>query len=63
MSNETLDKLVWVLLYGGIVGVMLGLYVGTAAPVFGWTCKVGGAAAVALGVVAFVVRARRRDDA
>lgn len=60
MTTETLDKLIWVLIYGGLLALCLGLFVlrgGSGAP-FGWTIVSGGALAVLAGAVLVVVRAR-----
>ena len=61
MQPRTLERLAWVLLYGGILLACLGAFVldaGTAAAL-GWTLAGLGAAAVAAGVVAIWLRARR----
>ena len=61
MAATTLEKLVWILIYGGLIAVGLGVAVlrrhGTAA---GALLAAGGLA-VALGVVLIVVRARLRE--
>ncbi len=63
MRNETLDKLVWVLIYGGLLAVGLGVaLLQQPNEALGWTLVVGGGLVAAVGVVLIGVRARRGDD-
>jgi O-antigen/teichoic acid export membrane protein len=63
MRNATLEKLAWVLIYGGLLALCLGIFVlreGAATP--GWALVVGGGGVVVLGVGAVWWRARRPAD-
>ena len=62
MPNATLDKLIWVLIYGGLLTLGLGLFVMGGDAGFGWTLIVLGGLTAALGAVLIVVRARRGPD-
>lgn len=53
-----LDRLAWILIYGGIIAVILGLATGDVHLVAGWSLGVLGGAAAAGGVVLILVRAR-----
>ncbi len=59
MSNDALDKLIWVLIYGGLLALCLGLFVLRTAPGPGWGLVLGGGAVAAVGAALVVVRARR----
>ena len=61
MSNAALQKLIWVLIYGGLLGVVLGLSIQKADDALGWSIVVGGALSAAVGVVLLFVRSRRKD--
>ena len=62
MQNATLDKLIWVLIYGGLLMLGLGLFVMRGDAGFGWTLVLLGAAVAVLGAVLIVVRSRRGPD-
>ena len=61
MSNAALQKLIWVLIYGGLLGVVLGLSIQKSDDPLGWSIVVGGAVSAAVGAVLLFVRARRKD--
>lgn len=64
MKPSTTEKLVWILVYGGLLAVGLGIALlqrGNAA--LGWTLVVGGGVVVGAGVVLIWVRSRQEDDA
>ena len=61
MSNAALQKLIWVLIYGGLLGVVLGLSIQKTDDPLGWSIVVGGAMSVAVGAVLLFVRSRRKD--
>lgn len=61
MPSPRLDVLIWVLVYGGLLAVCLGLATWSTLPGLGLTLLIGGGVATAAGVVAFVVRSRRPD--
>lgn len=63
MRAATLEVWVWVLIYGGLLAVGLGLALqrqGEAA--LGWTLVVVGGIVTAVGVVLIWVRSRMKDD-
>ncbi len=71
MKNTTLEKWVWVLIYGGLLTACLGIFMllGPAGPDaragggsgLGWALALLGGAAAVTGAVLIFVRARRRD--
>ena len=63
MKTSTLDKLIWILIYGGLLGVGLGLSVQRTDDSLGWSIATGGGAAAAAGVVLIYVRSRMKDGA
>jgi O-antigen/teichoic acid export membrane protein len=63
MKNATIETWVWVLIYGGLLAVGLGLAMqqqGTGAA--GWALVVGGGVAAAVGVLLIWLRSRRKDE-
>lgn len=63
MKNSTIETLVWVLIYGGLLAVGLGLALQQqGAGVTGHVLVVGGGIVAALGVVLIWLRSRRKDD-
>jgi hypothetical protein len=63
MTNVALERLVWVLIYGGLLALCLGLFVTLLGGWVGWFLKVGGVGATAAGVALIWVRSRRKDSA
>ena len=61
MKSSTLDKLIWVFIYGGLLCVGLGLSVGRSDNVLGWTVVIGGLLTAAVGALLVYVRSRRND--
>ena len=61
MSTAALQKLIWVLVYGGLLGVVLGLSIQKTDDPLGWSIVVGGGVVAAVGVVLVLVRAARKD--
>jgi hypothetical protein len=59
MSNPRLEVLIWVLIYGGLLAVCLGLFVQRGNDPLGWSIVVGGGVASAIGVLLIWVRSRR----
>ena len=53
-----LQTLIWVLIYGGLLTLVLGLSVQRSDEVLGWIMVVGGAIAAAIGFVLIYVRSR-----
>jgi len=63
MRNATLEKLAWVLIYGGLLSLCLGLFVlrgGDAS--LGWGLVAGGGGVAVMGVLAVWWRSRRPAD-
>lgn len=63
MKNAQLQNLSWVLIYGGIFMVMLGLWVMTDDAGLGHGLSWGGGLTVLVGVLLIWLRSRRGDDA
>ena len=59
MSNDTLDKLIWVLIYAGLFVVGLGLWFMEHQLVTGWSLATGGGAMIAGGAFLLWLRSRR----
>ena len=62
MNNSSLEKWVWVLIYGGMLIASLGLFVKRAEPAFGWSLVAAGAVITVAGAVLVFVRAGRPAD-
>ena len=58
-----LDALVWILIYGGLFAVVIGLASQGEARIAGWSLVGVGGIAAAAGVVLIFVRARLREAA
>jgi vacuolar-type H+-ATPase subunit I/STV1 len=61
MKTATIDRLIWVLVYGGLIAIALGLSVRRGDAALGWGFVAGGAAIAIVGAVLVVVRARMKD--
>ena len=61
MSNARLDKLVWLLIYSGLLLAIVGLWVRAAAPAVGTALAVAGALDAATGAGLLWWRSRRPD--
>ena len=59
MTNNRLDVLIWVLVYGGLLMVCLGLFVQRRDTVFGVSLVAGGALVAAIGAFLVWLRAQR----
>ena len=57
-----LDKLIWVLVFGGLFAVVLGFASRPVAPATGWSLMVFGGCICAIGVVLIWVRSRLGPD-
>lgn len=57
-SLARLDTLVWVLVYGGLIGVVLGLFIGLEPGGDGTLWLVGGGIVAAIGFLLIPLRAR-----
>jgi len=63
MRNTTLEKLAWVLIYGGLLALCLGVFVlREGAQALGWTLVAGGSVLALLGILAVWWRARRPPE-
>jgi hypothetical protein len=60
MSTDRLETLIWVLIYGGLLLLSLGLFVQRAHDPIGWTLVVAGGIAAAVGAALIVVRSRMK---
>ena len=58
MKTNTVQTWVWVLIYGGLLLLCLGLFAGRADAALGWLLVAGGATLAAAGVVLIVWRSR-----
>lgn len=61
MSTARLDVLIWVLIFGGLVLLGLGIAVQRSDAALGWGMIVAGAIVAAIGVLLIVVRSRIPD--
>jgi F0F1-type ATP synthase assembly protein I len=59
MSHRRLETLAWVLIYGGLLVLCLGLFVDRMGSTLGWTLQVAGALGALAGVVLIWLRSRR----
>ena len=57
-SVARLEALIWVLIYGGLRGLVLGLSVGRTDEAWGWSLVVGGAVVAGVGFILIYVRSR-----
>jgi hypothetical protein len=62
MKTTTVDKLIWTLVYGGLLGVGLGLSVRRSDDALGWGLTAAGVLVAVLGVVLIALRARMKDS-
>jgi hypothetical protein len=61
MKTKTLDKLIWTLIYGGLLSVGLGLSIEPNDNPIGWFFVSGGAVVSVAGAVLVYVRSRMKD--
>ena len=59
---QRLQKLIWVLIYGGLLTLVLGIATARSVSSTGWVLMVGGGVVAAVGVVLIAVRARLKAD-
>jgi len=59
MSNAAMEKLVWVLIYSGLLLICLGVFLMRGDTIVGWVVVVAGALDAAAGAVLIWVRSRR----
>jgi formate hydrogenlyase subunit 3/multisubunit Na+/H+ antiporter MnhD subunit len=58
---KRLHHLIWVLIYGGLLTLVLGLSVGRQDDAIGWSMVVGGGCIALFGVVLIYVRSRLKE--
>jgi hypothetical protein len=58
MTTKKLDTWVWVLIYGGMLGLSLGWFTHSRSPALGWTMIAAGGVAAAFGVLLVFMRSR-----
>jgi len=58
MAPATLEKLVWVLIYGGLFALSIGYFLQPESDWLGWLFIAVGGIAVAAGVVSIWIRSR-----
>ena len=56
--HARLEKWIWILIYGGLFLVILGIATGRTDPMTGWLMAVPGALAMVVGSVLIYVRSR-----
>jgi len=61
MKPSTIEVLVWVLLYGGLIVVALGLSIARSDAALGWGIVAGGGVAAVTGAVLIYARSRMSD--
>ena len=59
--HATLEKWIWILIYGGLFLIVLGIATGRTEPATGWAMAVPGGIATAVGFVLIYVRSRMND--
>jgi uncharacterized membrane protein len=60
MTPQRLETLIWVLIYGGLLAVVFGLFVQRSLPATGWSLVVVGSAVTVAGAVGVWVRSRMK---
>jgi hypothetical protein len=56
--HARLEKWIWILIYGGLFLVILGVATGRTEPALGWSMAVPGVVVTAVGIVLIYVRSR-----
>lgn len=59
---QRLHKIIWALIYGGLLTLVLGIATARTDAATGWVLMVGGGVVAAAGVVLIAVRARLKAD-
>ena len=57
-----MQHLIWVLIYGGLLTLVLGLSVARTDGTLGWSMVIGGGCVALLGVVLIYIRSRLKVD-
>ena len=58
MTTKKLDTWVWVLIYGGMLGLSLGGFMQPRSPALGWVIMTAGGVAAVIGMLLVVMRSR-----
>jgi hypothetical protein len=61
-SIARLQALIWVLIYGGLLTLVLGVFTRRSAAALGWLLMVAGGLVTVVGVVLIYVRSRLKED-
>ncbi len=61
-TRQRIEQLIWVLIYGGLFAVALGIATGRTEPATGWAIAVPGGIAAAVGIVLIYVRSRFKEN-
>ncbi len=61
MKTSSLDKLIWALIYGGLLLVSLGLFIRRTDETFGWTTSSLGALMTVAGALGVWWRSREKS--
>lgn len=61
MTVQRIEKLVWILIYGGLLAACLGWFLSPDRGPWGELLTTGGFIAVAVGVMLIVVRSRMKE--
>jgi hypothetical protein len=59
--HATLEKWIWILIYGGLFMLVLGIATGRTDATIGWAMAVPGVVVALVGVVLIYVRSRLKD--
>jgi hypothetical protein len=62
MTLAALEKLIWILIYSGLLIVCLGIFVQRSDALLGWILIIAGAVDAAAGAVLIWVRSRRGES-
>jgi hypothetical protein len=60
--HATLEKWIWILIYGGLLLLILGIATGRTDESLGWSMAVPGVVISLVGVVLIYVRSRLKDS-
>jgi hypothetical protein len=61
MTNASIEKWIWILIYAGMLVLAAALAVQSRAPQLAWPVGIGGAVAVVAGIALIYIRSRRKD--
>jgi hypothetical protein len=61
IGNKALEKVIWILIYGGILMICVGVFILRADVTLGWFVITAGALETIAGAVLIWVRSRRVD--